>query len=373
MRATFLSALLGCALLAMTTPVSAEQLLYLASQGGKTITAYEVSAASGELTEKFKVEVPGSPGPLCYSPDGKWLYAATSGPGKDNAGVATYSRAADGTLNLAGTSKITSRTPYIRTSLDGGLLLAADYGNGDVTVYRIKDGICTDELLDQQVTERTAHCVELDRSGRFAFVPHTSPNKVYQFRLDTATGKLTANEPPFAAGPDEDHLYHQPRHIVFHPKLERAYTSNERGGGISVWEFNPQQGTLSLVQTLSSLPPNFAGNSAAADIHLTPDGRFAYVSNRHLAKADEQPQDTLAAFAVDPKSGRVKAVGHYPTGSLPRSFCIDLDGKFVYSAGQKSGTLDAYKIDQQSGALERIATYETGPVPIWVMCGRVSK
>jgi 6-phosphogluconolactonase len=359
--------------LSASTQSRADQVLYLASNQDKHIAVYRVDAESGELRESFRIELPGEVGPLAYSPDKSLIYAALTGLKDNKAGVATLKRADDGSLTLLATANITSRAPYIRADKSGRYLLAAHYGEGEVTVYRIEKGICTDELLDRQKTEQTAHCIEVDPSGRFVFVPHTSPNKVYQFRLDAQTGKLQPNDPPFVEGPDKDHKYHEPRHYAHHPKLDVAYTSNENGGGISAWKFDPENGTLSLKQTLSTLPPNYDGQSAAADIQLTPDARFAYVSNRDTTqrKEGEPKQDTLAAIALDSETGAMKIVGHYPTAHFPRSFCIDLTGNFVYSAGQNSSTLFAYRIDRQSGALQHLATYETGRVPIWVMCGEV--
>jgi 6-phosphogluconolactonase len=353
----------------------AGQLLYLASSQAKTIVAYDVDHDSGKLTQRFRIDLPGSPGPLAFSPESSIVYAAMTGLKGGKAGVATLKRADDGSLSLQATSTIKSRAPYIRTDKTGRYLLAAHYGAGEVTVYRITDGICTSEMLDHQTTEKTAHCIEIDPSGRFVFVPHTSPNKVYQFRLDAKTGKLVPNDPPFVSGPDKEHKYHEPRHYAHHPSLEIAYTSNENGGGITAWKFDPRQGTLKRLQTLSTLPPDYDGESAAADIKITPDGRFAYVSNRDVTKrkAGESMRDTLAAVSLDPKTGRMKIVGYFPTAHFPRSFCIDLTGRFIYAAGQQSSTLFAYRIHQQTGKLEHFATYKTGGVPIWVMCGHVGK
>lgn len=350
-----------------------EQLLYLASIEDKSITAYHVDAATGGLERKFRVELPGNGGAMAFSPDTSLIYAAVTGLPDGKAGVATLRRGADGGLTLAATATITSRAPYIRADKQGRYLLAAHYGEGDVTVYRIVDGLCTSELLEHRHTEKTAHCVELDPTGKFVFVPHTSPNKVYQFRLDQQTGKLLPNDPPFVSGPDADHRYHEPRHFALHPSLDLAYTSNENGGGISLWRLDRQRGTLELQQTLGTLPPGYEGNSAAADIRLTADGRFAYVSNRDTTQRPDgqPPRDTLAAVALDARTGRMRIVGHYPTVHFPRSCCLDLTGHYLYAAGQQSGNLAAYRIDQQTGQLQRLATYDTGPTPIWVMCGAV--
>jgi 6-phosphogluconolactonase len=358
-----------------TATLGAEQLLYLASTQEKTVVAYAIENDTGALTKRFSVDLPGNAGPLAFSPDTSFVYAGVTGLADRKAGVCTLKRNDDGSLELLATAVITSRAPYIRTDEKGRYLLAAHYGAGDVTIYRIEDGVCTDELTDRHETARTAHCIEIDPSGRFVFVPHTKPNKVFQFRFDERTGKLTPNDPPFAAGPETDRRYHEPRHYVHHPTLDVAYTSNENGGGISAWKFDPQTGTLSRMQTLSTLPPGYDGESAAADIKITPNGRFAYVSNRDLTKRAgiEAMKDTLTGVSLDPKTGEMKLIGHFPTVHFPRSFCIDLTGRYAYAAGQRSAALAAYRIDRKTGVLERFATYETGAVPVWVMCGAVDE
>lgn len=360
-------------------PVSAtkvtptEQLLYLASATDKRIDVYALAAESGKLTKQSSVDLPGNAGPMSQSPDGSLIYAAMTrrdASNKQVAEVATLKRAEDGSLKIIGTGTISSRAPYIRADRSGTVMLAAHYGPGEVTAYRIKDGICTSEMTYQQKTAATAHCIEVDPSGKFVYVPHTSPNKVFQFELNAKSGKLIPLDPPSVSGPDTEHKYHAPRHYAHHPTLNMAYTSNESGGGISAWEFDPKSGHLKLVQTLSALPPDFEGNSAAADIHVTPNGRFAYVSNRDVTRYDDpkQAKDTLAGFSLDAKTGRMTLVGYYPTISFPRSFTLDVVGKYAYAAGQRSNNLAAYRINQDTGALDRIATYDCGAGPIWVMC-----
>ena len=349
---------------------SSVQYLYLASTEGKAVTTYRLDADTGTLTQVAELSLPGNGGAMCWSvTNNRILYAALTGMEGGKAGVATLQRGAGGQLKVIGTANITSRTPYIQASHDGKVLMAAHYGAGEVTTYRISKGICTSELLDQKRTEKTAHCIELDPSGRFAFVPHTSPNKVYQFRLDTQSGQLTPNDPPFVEGPDLDHRYDEPRHIGFHPKLPTiAYTSNERGGGISRWQLDPKQGVLQLKNTLCTLPPDYdeQQRSAAADLQITPNGKFAYVSNRDTNKREEgaDHKDTIAAVALNEK-GKMKIVGHYPTCQFPRTMCIDRTGQFLVAAGQRSHTMVVYRIDQQSGALRQLHQYPTRRVPIW--------
>ncbi len=361
----------------MTIPTQStsadDQLLYLASTADKTIVAYSIDDDSGLLAKEFSVDLPGNGGAMAFSPDTKFVYASVTGLKGNAAGVATFRRSKDGTLKLLDTATITSRPPYIQVDPSGGYLLAAHYGAGDVTMYRIVDGIATSKLLAHIKTEKTAHCIELDRSGRYVYVPHTAPNKLYQFILDTKAGTLTPNSPPFVEGPDKDHRYHEPRHYKHHPKLPFGYTSNENGGGITSWAFDKKTGRLTRKATLSTLPPGHTNSSHAADIQITPNGRFAYVSNRCSAelKDGQKPDDTLCAVAIDSKTGDMKVVGHYATGYHPRATCIDLEGKFFFACGQRSDDLHTYRINRKTGELEPIKVYKTGGTPIWVMCAEV--
>jgi len=357
--------------LATLRTATADQMLYVACEGAKAIMSFKINSMTGELTPHAKTDVPSGVGLTTLSPDGKFMY--TSGSVEGVSSVTSLRRARDGSLSVIDSANIVGRPAYIQTDNQGRHLLAADYSNGGVTVYRIVDGVYTDQLTDQHPTERTAHCVKLDPSGRFVFVPHTRPNKVLQFRFDAARGTLTPNDPPFVEGPDEDHRYHQPRHYFHHPKLEIGYTSNEFGGGITAWKFDPQSGTLHRMMTLPSLPSDAKEGFYAADIQLTPDGRFAYVSNRdqRQLKPGEAKQDSLAGFSLDPATGEMTLIGHAATPNQPGSFGIDLTGRFVYSAGSSTSTVQAYRIDRGTGRLLDIATYQTGASPGGVLCATV--
>ena len=346
----------------------AEQLLYLAAARDRAIATYVIDGEDGRLTERSRVELSGTLGPMAFSPDGRFVYAAVEDP-KLGEGVATLRRLSDGSLELLGAVALASQANYLSTDPSGRHLLAAHYWAGELSVTRIRDGIATGEPVDREETHKGAHSIVAAPSGAFVLAPHTTPNKVYQFRFDPETGELTPNTPPFALGPDAEHDYHEPRHYAQHPSLDVAYTSNERGGGISAWKLDPSAGTLTLLQTLSTLPPGYQGQGAAADIQLTPDGRFAYVANRDYFGSPEDPKDTLAVFALDPETGAMTGIGHFPAPHFPRSFAIDRSGRFLYAAGRRADALFAYRIDPETGALHRFARYETPGEPVWVMCG----
>jgi len=349
--------------------VKGGEVIYVASIVEKTVTTFAVNPDSGELTKISSLQLPESPGAMDLSPSGKHVYVAMAGrdakTNKATAFVATLERQKDNTLTLSATAAIATRPPYIRADDSGQYLMMAHYASGEINVYRIKDGIVTSEHLDYHKTEKTAHCVEMDPSGRFVYVPHTAPNAIYQYVLDAATGKLIPNTPPIVSGPDEGHQYHQPRHIAFHPSLSMAFTSNERGGGISAYSLNRKTGALKLKQTLSALPEGYTGGAAAADIRITPNGKFVYVSNRDLEER-EPHQDSIAAFSIN-RRGDLQRIGTYSAVWFPRSMTINQSGRFLYAAGQKSGTLISYAIDAKTGALQTLKTYDVGDGAIWAM------
>ncbi len=368
----FTIVLIACAVLSGHS-VKAAQLLYLSTSQDRAVIAYTVNHQTGELVQKFRTDLPSRPGVMTFSSNGEFIYAVMSEGGA--ARVATLKRRNDGSLSMSGVAKLTSDACYIRTDSSGRFLLASHYSAGDVSIYRIVDGVCTEELTEHRKTASRAHCIEFDPSGRFVFVAHTLPNKIYQFRFDMRQGTLAPNDPPFVDGPDKNHKYHEPRHYVHHPMLDIAYTSSEFGGGITAWKFDPHAGTLKRFKTLSTLQPDSSGEFYAADIQLTPNGRFAYVSNRDQTadRPAESRQDTLAGFSLDSGTGEMTLVGWFPTPNQPNSFCIDRTGRFLYSAGTDTSTLFAYRIDQQTGSLDHFATYETGQVPMWVMCETVDE
>jgi len=149
-----------------------------------------------------------------------------------------------------------------------------------------------------------------------------------------------------------------PRHLAFHPRAPFVYLLNELDASLDVFALDHDAGTLTPLQTLTSLPPGFAGEPWAADLHLTPDGRFLYSSERRSS--------TLAAFAVDAANGRLTSLGHTPVQTQPRGFRITDSGRFLIVAGQLSHRVGLHRIDAASGALTLVQEHAVGQNPNWV-------
>ena len=146
-----------------------------------------------------------------------------------------------------------------------------------------------------------------------------------------------------------------------------VYTSNEREQpGVGAWQWDTEKGQLTPIQNIVTQPKGFTGRITTADLHLTPDAKFLYLSNRDItARNAPTGKDSIVAFRVDPQNGRLKMIGHFPCERVPRSFTIDKLGKFLYVAGQSDARLGAYRIEA-NGALKKIAQYKVGKGPIWV-------
>ncbi|RZO53184.1 MAG: lactonase family protein [Limisphaerales bacterium] len=314
---------------------------------------YELHPDSNKLEQHEKYDLPGSPGSQFVSPDGKILYVAVR---SDNS-VATFRiNRTNKILIPLGLTKIGANAAYLATDQTGKTLLWASYSDGLVGSHSLKEnGEVKPGALSRIETKRCAHAILTDSSNRFAFVPHTGPNAIYQFRFDAKSGKLTKNNPLTtspAAGLE-------PRHLAFHPKLPIIYCDDEKGDSVTAYHFNLDTGQLKAFHSQSTLPTDFDGSqNTCADIEITSDGRFVYASNRG--------HNSIAGFSVDAKTGKLTSIGQFVTGAIPRSFNLDPDNQWMIVAGQRSHDLHVYKRDSTSGKLKRIFQQSTGQGPSWV-------
>src|SRR5882762_4486997 len=150
------------------------------------------------------------------------------------------------------------------------------------------------------------------------------PNVIMQFRFDQNTGRLTPNAPSRVEQAD----LVGPRHYCFHPTRDLVYFSNEQGCSVSLYRLDGTAGTLSGVQTASTLPDGYSARNTCSQIHLTPSGEFLYVGNRG--------HNSIAGFAVDSATGHLTAIGHVSTEAVPSAFGLDPAGNFLFTAGTAS-------------------------------------
>ena len=191
----------------------------------------------------------------------------------------------------------------------------------------------------QQESSHPHHC-PFDLTGRFIVVPDKGLDRIFVYRLDTASGKLAAGNPPFV----KSRAGAAPRHVGFHPTRPLAYVINELDSTLVTYQFDPEKGVLKALQVVPTLPPTYTGDNTAAEVAVAASGRFVYGSNRG--------HDSIAIFAVDHATGMLTSVGWESTqGRTPRFFTIDPAGAHLYAANQVSDSIVIFNVNQTSGAL----------------------
>ena len=333
------------------TTESFGQNIYVSTSDPNQLTVYSLNKESGQLTEGDPIPTNGPPGCFCFNETGDRLYVSLRQVGK----ISAFSVDDKGNTRLLNEASTEAYPGYVRVHDSGKYLFCSYYQAGQVTVYRIHDdGTLSEEPIQTIKTDANAHAVVTDQEGQFLYVPHTRPNKIFQFEIDADSGMLRSTTPSFLQRGTNT----GPRHLWFHPTLDMAYGSDEQGSSITRYSQNSSDGTLTTVETLSSLPAHYTDGNSTADIEVHPSGQFVYIANRG--------HNSVASFAIDQKDGSLSFLEHTPVEPVPRSFNITPDGEFLIAAGQQSGKLRVFRIDA-SGRLDHTQTVEAEGSPWWVV------
>jgi 6-phosphogluconolactonase len=316
---------------------------------GDGIHVYRVDPATGAWTQVQHVGDLVNPSYLALSRDQRVLYSV-HGDGDYASAFALDPKS--GEAKLLGRAA-TGGKNGVREALDptGRYLVVANYSSGSVAVLPVgPDGALRDQhQLVQLPGEPGPHKVEqqsshphdivFDPSGRFVLVPDKGLDRVFVFRFDSATGKLTPTE----QGSVRSLPGAGPRHLAFHPKLPIVWVLNELNSTLATYRFDPYSGSLTPFQVLTTLPADFTGDSTAAEIAVSPDGRFVYGSNRG--------HDSVAIYAANAE-GLLSPAGWQPTqGAGPRFIGLDPSGRFLNAANEQGDNVVTFKVDAASGKL----------------------
>ena len=253
-------------------------------------------------------------------------------------------------------------------SLDktGKFVMAANYTGGSVAVFPVlADGRLGEpsafvqhhgsSVNPERQEGPHAHSIGPSPDNRFVLAADLGLDRLLAYQFDPTQGLLKPNDPPFAtvkpgAGP---------RHFAFHPGGRFVYTINEMGSSIAAFSYDAARGSLREIETVSTLPKDFAGASDTAEIEAHPGGKFLYGSNRG--------HDSIAVFAIDDKKGTLTPVEYVPTeGKTPRSFAIDPTGSYLVVANQDSDNLVVFRIDARTGRLTPGGKVSDVPSPVCV-------
>jgi 6-phosphogluconolactonase len=381
MRATLLAGALSMILAApslvipgLVTPSLAATFVYVSNAEDGDIGTYALQA-DGSLKAGERVKAEKLVMPMAVTPDKRFLIAAVRQ--KPFQAMTFAIDPASGALKAAGSGPLADSYSYISLDRKGRSLFGASYGGNQVGVNRVGSDGKVGEPHQVIPTARNAHSIVIDKTNRFVFVPHLGTDQVFQFVFDEASGKLAANTPPVVQMKPST----GPRHIVISGDNRFAYLLNELTATVTTLALDASTGHLKELDSVSILPPDTklgpgmprgavgtpGANQAprdtskdvwAADLHLTPNGRFLYASERTSA--------TLGGFRVDGESGKLTFLGSTPTEKQPRGFAIDPSGRFLIASGELSDQVASYAIDAETGALKAIGRYPAGKGANWV-------
>ena len=334
---------------------------------GRGIHLFQVNRTTGLLTPSGVYELGTSPSCLALNVAGTRLYSANetdrAGDGNEGTVSAFAINRADGQLKLLNTVPSGGAGPtYVSVHPFGRFVLVANYFGGSVAVLPILPdgslGLATDikkdagKLGPTRATnappgsfafsghDRThAHMIQADPSGRFVLHVDLGLDQIFVWKFDDQKGALTPNDPPAISLPPGD----GPRHFHFHPNGRWLYSIQEEGSTIVLFDYDAANGRLTSRQTISSLPPGFAGSNFCSGILVCSDGRFVYAGNRL--------HDSIGIFSVS-KTGELTFVGEeWTRGNYPRSFNFDPTGQFLYSCNQRGDNIAVFRADRKTGGL----------------------
>ena len=331
------------------------------------IYVYRMDRATGALTRVSSIKSV-NPSFLTIDRSKRYLYAVNEigeYAGKPGGGVSAFAiDPATGNLRLLNEQATQGADPcHLSVDSKKRALLVANYTGGSVTVLPVRTdgtlGMPSDVKQHEgsgpkeQQKGPHAHCVILDRFERHALAADLGVDKVMIYRFDRATGKLSPAKEPFAeltAGAG-------PRHLTLHPSGRYLYVINELDSTMSAFKYNELNGTLTLIETVSTLPSDFTGTSFCADVHVSASGKFLYGSNRG--------HNSIVVFEIDPRTGKLRLVEHVSTqGNWPRNFTLDPTGNCLLVANQRSDNVVTFKIDQHTGRLTPTGNNEQIHAPV---------
>ncbi|MFT5192859.1 MAG: 6-phosphogluconolactonase [Verrucomicrobiales bacterium] len=340
---------------------------------GRGIHLFQVDRETGAMTPYDIVEMGTSPSALAFNGDQTRLYSAneTERIGDNEAGsVSAFAVSpADGKLTLLNSVNSGGKGPaHLSVHPSGRFVLVANYFGGSVAVLPIQAdgslGEASDVKQDVGIVGPTkatnappgsfaisghdqahAHMIEADPAGRFVLHADLGLDQILIWKFDDVKGKLTPNDPPFISLPPGD----GPRHFYFHPNGRWLYSLQEEGSNIVLFDYDAAKGHLKSRQTISSLPPGYAGSNFTSEIMVSADGKFVYVGNRL--------HDSIGIFVVGDDGTLTYAGEEWTRGDYVRSFNTDPSGTFLYSCNQRADHIAVFRMDRATGGLDFTGHY----------------
>jgi len=357
-----------------TAATKSKYLVYIGTyteKKSKGIYAYRFDSATGQLSSLGLAAESVNPSFLAIDPSRRFLYAVneiSKYEGRSSGGVSAFAiDPGTGKLTLLNEVPSGGADPcHIAVDKTGRYVLAANYGGGSLAVFPIlKDGRLGEasafvrhsgaSINPQRQEGPHAHSIYPSPDNRFAISADLGLDEVLVYRFDSEKGTLAPNNPRFAkVNPGAG-----PRHFAFHTSGRFGYVINELQSTVAVFSYEPASGALHMLQTISTLPKDFEGESTAAEVQVHPSGKFLYGSNRG--------HDSIAVFAINNRKGTLTPIGYALTlGKTPRNFAVDPTGSYLFAANQDSDSIVQFRIDPNTGRLTPTGQVLEVPSPVCV-------
>lgn len=323
---------------------------YTSDKGSKGIHVYRFDTETGESGEISMTEV-ANPSYLTLSPDEKFVYSVGENTEGDGMAYAFSFDKKTGQLSMINSQSTQSAGPcYITIDKKGKNVHTANYGGGSISSFQVKNDGGLSELVSliqfkgsgaDTIRQKSphVHCVQYSPDGKYLFATDLGTDKIYRMDAMEAAfegqpsiseSTLVAFVTPPATGP---------RHFDFYPGGDYVYLLGELSGKVIVYDYS--EGHLKMKQDIAS---DTVAAHGSADIHVSPDGKFLYTSNRLKA-------DGIAIFSIDPDDGKLTKVGYQLTARHPRNFVITPNGKFLLVASRDDNKIQVFAINNETGLL----------------------
>lgn len=311
-----------------------------------------------------------SPGFLARHPSLPIIYSTGNKTGTRTPVAASWSIGKSGTLKPINQQPTNcGGSAHLAVDPTGSLLVTAQYGNGTIAVFPIKDNgeleknsqIIQLEKASKATGRQEAphpHNVTFSPCGHYVFVPDLGADCTYIYKVDLKQHQLIEN------GAAKTHPGSGPRHMKFSVNDKFAYVLNELSLTVDTYSWDPSSGKLKLVDTEKTLPEAVKDRepmNTASEIRVHPNGKWVYSANRG--------NDSISVFEINATNGTLKRIDFTPARvGWPRNFNIDPSGNWIIAGGQYTSNTAVFAIDPDSGLL----TYQQRsavsiPAPICIL------
>ena len=313
----------------------------------KGIYVYEFDANTGDFSLKNNTENILNPSYLTVSNDTKFVYSVSENDKKSTASAFKFD-SKSGKIDFIN-SEFSKGQNGCYIINDEKNIITANYSSGSISVFGKKsDGSIAEvkqvvQHIGKSINEKRqdaphAHMVYFSPDKKYVLANDLGTDKVYTYQYNpNSTTEVLKLKSSFDVKPGSG-----PRHLIFSKDGKYVYVLQELDGTIT--SFSYAKGLLKKVSETTVVSSDFKGDIGAADIHISPDGKFLYATNRGTA-------NDISVFKIL-INGKLEFVQRTSTlGKGPRNFNIDPTGNFLLVGHQYTNAIVIFKRDQKTGML----------------------